>query len=57
MRPLSNFTPEGIKLIPRTSKEPQWRWGVSLKGFGFIENVRPVEDAELSVKKNRLNVF
>ena len=46
------FTPDGVKVIPRTSTD--WNWGLSLRGYGFEGDVKPVTDAELSISENRI---
>ena len=48
------FTPEGIQVIPRTSKNPEWVWGLSLTGYGFKGDIQPVDQARLSVAENRV---
>ena len=51
------FTPEGVRVIPRTSKNPEWFWGLSLTGYGFIGDIQPVDQARLSVVENRVDYF
>jgi uncharacterized delta-60 repeat protein len=50
----THFTQEGIRIIPRTSTKSNWTWGLSLKGFGYEEEVQPVESSKLSVSGNRI---
>ncbi len=42
------FTPQGFQTIPRDSREPGWIWGLSLKSYGFKNNVKPVKPANPS---------
>jgi hypothetical protein len=28
------FTPDGVRVVPRTSETPEWNWGLSLQGYG-----------------------
>ena len=46
------FEPENIRITPRTSTD--WVFGLSLVGYGFADDVRPVPGAEMSVLKNRV---
>ena len=48
------FTPEGIRVIPRNTTEPEWSWGLSLKRYGFKEDIKPVAEAKLSVAGTRV---
>ncbi|NOQ33152.1 MAG: hypothetical protein GQ567_02985 [Methanosarcinales archaeon] len=46
------FTPDNIRITPRTSTD--WVFGLSLVGYGFADDVRPVSEAEMSVLGNRV---
>jgi len=46
------FTPDSIRITPRTSTD--WVFGLSLVGYGFADDVRPVSEAEMSVSGNRV---
>jgi PKD repeat protein len=48
------FTRDGIRVIPRTSTNPDWTWGLSLKGFGYEGELQPVVPSKLSVSGNRI---
>ena len=48
------FMNDGIRVIPRTSQEPEWTWGMSLQGYGTKGNVQAVAQAELVPLKNRM---
>jgi hypothetical protein len=51
------FTPQGLVIIPRTRAEDglPWRWEASLQAWGRPGAMQPVEQAELAVKKNRVD--
>ena len=46
------FAPDNIMITPRTSTD--WVFGLSLTGYGFADDVRPVSEAEMSVLENRV---
>jgi FG-GAP repeat protein/VCBS repeat protein len=48
------FTPEGIRVVPRTEAAPSWRWGLSLVGYGRGETTWTVPQARLSPSGHRL---
>ena len=48
------FTQEGIRIIPRTSTKSNWIWGLSLKDFGYEDDIQPVKQSDLSVSGNRI---
>jgi hypothetical protein len=48
------FTPEGVRIIRRTEKNPSWQLCLSLTGYGYSGIVRPVEEAQMTVSENRI---
>jgi len=48
------FTPDGPRTIPLTEESPQWMWGMSLRAWGFEGSARPVSEARLSARANRI---
>jgi len=48
------FTPDGIRVIPRTEATPTWEWGLTLTGYGYIGSVWPVRAAKLVAEDNRV---
>jgi hypothetical protein len=48
------FTQEGIRVIPRTAKIPEWEWGMKLTGLGYTGHIRSVDFAELKTNGNRM---
>ena len=48
------FTRAGIRVIPRTETTPGWQWGLSLTGYGYAGDVKPVAAADLSASANRI---
>ncbi|MCP3975558.1 MAG: hypothetical protein GY720_13820, partial [bacterium] len=46
------FAPDGVRVIPRTETESSWELGLTLTGYGYVENVQPVLKAELLVSNN-----
>jgi len=49
------FTPEGIRVLPRTEDEPSWRWGLALAGYGRAGSSPPLPRADLSPSGNRID--
>jgi FG-GAP repeat protein len=41
------FTPEGMRVVPRTDKTASWRWGLSLTGYGYGQSTPAVAAASL----------
>jgi hypothetical protein len=48
------FTPDGIRVIPRSAAAPDWEWGLTLTGYGTVDHLRPVSPAALSVSDDRI---
>jgi len=48
------FTPEGIRVIPRTGDSPDWEWSLSLSGYGRGGIARPVARGRLFPHENRI---
>jgi hypothetical protein len=48
------FTPEGTRVVPRTSDQPAWEWGLSLVGYGRGHASRAVEQARLFPNENHI---
>ena len=48
------FTPEGVRVIPRTEATPSWEWGLVLERYGYQNNLHPVPVAELVAEGNRI---
>jgi hypothetical protein len=51
------FTPDGVRLVPRTQEgeggnSSVWEWGLKLTAYG--ETLQPAPPAELSVSANRI---
>ncbi len=51
------FTPQGIRVAPRTSTNPERAWGLSLQGYGFKGDVHPVDSPILSVSGNQVEYY
>jgi hypothetical protein len=50
------FTPNGVRVIPRTSDQPSWDWGLSLAEYGRGSVTHPVEQAKLFPDENRIRL-
>jgi hypothetical protein len=50
------FTPNGIRMIPRTTSgsSPEWEWGLRLVRYGFEGDLRPVAQVRPVAKGNRV---
>jgi len=48
----SYFTSDGIRVIRRTETRPTWELGLSLTGYGYEGQIRPVTAGELKAKGN-----
>ncbi|MCP4709599.1 MAG: hypothetical protein GY869_13310, partial [Planctomycetes bacterium] len=48
------FTSEGIRVIPRTSENPKWIWGLELKAYSLKGCEQPVNPAKLVISGNRV---
>jgi hypothetical protein len=50
------FEPEGIRVTPRQleGETPPWEWGLTLTGYGYIDNVQPAGSATQQVDSNRV---
>ena len=47
------FTPEGPETVSRTATTAGWRWGMSLRRWGYVGQARPVSEATLYASGNR----
>ena len=48
------FTESSVQLVPHTiDTTPAWNLGLTLTGYGYEENSRPVAAAEMAVEENR----
>ncbi len=50
------FTPEGVRVTPRTSAGPDWSWGLQLTGIGRAGDLRRPEAARLRVNGERVEL-
>ncbi len=50
----SYFAQEGIHVVDRTQESPSWVWSLSFAGYGRGTSLWPVQEARLSVVKNRI---
>jgi len=50
----TTFLQEGIEIVPQTPAGASWRLGVSVTGYGYEGDVRPVEPAEPQAEKERV---
>jgi hypothetical protein len=50
------FTPDGVRVVPRSGDVPGWEWGLSLSGYGRGTISHPVEQAELFPDGNRIRL-
>jgi len=50
------FTPEGVRVSPRTSAGPDWSWGLQLTGIGRAGDLRRPEAARLRVDGKRVEL-
>ena len=48
------FTPKGIRVMPRADVTPGWEWGLSLVGYGYVGEIRPVATVRLAAADNRI---
>ena len=48
------FAPQGVRVIPRVfeGETLPWEWGLSLSGYGYASDLRPVDPATLLAEKN-----
>ena len=51
-----NFTPEGVRVTPRTPNGPDWSWGLQLTGVGVTGDLRRPEAARLRVAGDRVEL-
>ena len=51
-----NFTPEGVRVTPRTATGPDWSWGLQLTGIGRAGDLRRPEAARLRVAGDRVEL-
>jgi CSLREA domain-containing protein len=52
----TTFTPHSIRVVPRVfeGETPPWEWGLTLSGYGYEGDVRPVAAATLHADANRI---
>jgi hypothetical protein len=52
----TTFTPHSIRVAPRVfeGETPPWEWGLTLSGYGYEGDVRPVAAATLHADANRI---
>ncbi|MFH0980802.1 MAG: integrin alpha [Planctomycetota bacterium] len=48
------FTPQGIRVLPRSGDAPGWEWGLKLAGYGRGEALPEPTAAELAADGNRM---
>ena len=48
------FTPQGIRVIPRTGDETTWQWGLALTAYGRTDRMQAAPDPELVSESNRV---
>ena len=51
-----SFTPEGVRVTPRTPAGPDWSWGLHLTGIGRAGDLRRPEAARLRVAGERVEL-
>lgn len=51
-----SFTPEGVRVTPRTPNGPDWSWGLHLTGIGRAGDLRRPETARLRVDGERVEL-
>ena len=51
-----SFTPEGVRVTPRTPNGPDWSWGLQLTGIGRAGDLRRPEAARLRVDGERVEL-
>ncbi len=52
----TTFSPEGVRVAPRTANGPEWSWGLTLTSLGAPGELRPVEPAQLRHEGNRVEL-
>ena len=50
----TTFRPDGIEIVPRAQAGASWRLGVSVIGYGYEGDVRPVQGADPQARKDRV---
>ena len=50
------FTPEGVRVTPRTRTDPDWSWGLQLTGIGRAGDLRRPEAASVRVDGKRVEL-
>ena len=48
------FTPDGVRIVPRTEAMPGWHLGLSLTGWGGPGSIQALEQAILTPEANRI---
>ncbi len=51
----SYFTPEGIRVVPRTEPSPSWQWGLALVAYGRGAEAWPLPASSLLAAGNRVD--
>jgi hypothetical protein len=49
------FTAQGLRIVERTETQPAWQLGISLAGYGDLDNLMPAGVAVLSPLGNRMD--
>ncbi len=52
----TTFSPEGVRVAPRTASAPDWSWGLTLTGLGAPGELHPAEPAQLRHEGNRVEL-
>jgi hypothetical protein len=50
----ADFTKTGVYVEPRSADQPDWRWGLSLTGYGYGGALQPLTKTEMSSAGNRV---
>ena len=52
----TTFTPEGVRVVPRTTTRPDWGWGLALTALGALGDLRQPEPAQLRLNGQRVEL-
>jgi hypothetical protein len=50
------FTADGFHMVPRTTRRPEWVWGLSLEAYGRGSGSQPVEPVRLTPNENGIEL-
>ena len=53
----TTFSPEGVRVAPRTASAPEWSWGLTLTSLGAPGELHPAEPAQLRHQGNRVELM